>query len=225
MIATIAVAVVPFAALALIGKISNISIHEVFTGLGLSFMRLTIAYGISLITAVAIAITIGQGKIAQVCMPILDLLQNIPSFALIPVFVSLFGYTNEMVIVFAATCILWPILFSMIAALHTTRTDITQAAQLFGAKGIKRITHYLLPASFPALVSGSMIGMGLGWETIIGVEIIGMHNGIGVFLNSSETQSEKTLLTFGLLALLIVVFSLNRLVWMPLLRRAQRYGD
>jgi|ERR1035437_2216955 ABC-type nitrate/sulfonate/bicarbonate transport system permease component len=197
---------------------------DVAGALGISFFRLVLAYFVSLIVALVIAIPLSQSRTGDFLIPIFDLLQNLPSFALIPLFVYFLGYSTSMVIIFAASSILWPILFYVLHALKTARTDYNDAATVFGAKGWKRDIHYLLPLSFSAAVTGSIVGMAIGWESVIGVEIIGLTNGVGVFLNSA-LETSKSAFTFGLCALLLLVFALNRLVWMPLLKKTQTYED
>lgn len=203
---------------------SNISTSQLYMGLGLSLYRLFTAYLLSLAIALIIALSIGQSKIGDFLIPIFDLLQNLPSFALIPLFIAAFGYTNTMVITFAASSILWPILFYVLHALKTSRVDFNDAATIFGAVGWKRGLYYLLPLSFSSAVVGSIVGISIGWEAIIGVEIIGLSNGIGIFLNNSFVNS-RGLFTFGIFSLLLVVFILNRLVWMPLLKKSQSYAE
>lgn len=206
------------------GRISSVSESQLYAGVALSLFRLILAYAISLIVALAIALLVGQHKVGEALIPVFDLLQNLPSFALIPLFIYFFGYTNTMVIIFAATSILWPILFYVLHAVKTARTDFNDAATIFGARGWKRDIYYLLPLSFSAAITGSIVGFSIGWEAVIGVEIIGLSSGIGVFLNHT-LAADRGAFTIGLSVLLLVVFIINRLVWMPLLRRSQLYGE
>lgn len=208
----------------LAGQITEISAQNLLTGIGLSLYRLAFAYAISLVIGVSLAVLLGQGKIGDFFVPIFDILQNLPSFALIPVFVILFGYTNKMAIIFAASSILWPILFYVLNAIKTAKLDFNEAATVFGATGIKRIFHYFIPLSFPAIITGSMVGIAIGWEAIIGIEIIGLSNGIGTFLKNAEIHNQASLV-LGITALLLVVFAINKLIWLPLLKKSQLYGE
>ncbi len=224
MLIAFGVLILPLVFIVLVGSISQISTSALLMDLGLSLYRLVVAYAISLVLAVGLAIMLGRGKLGDFFIPIFDLLQNLPSFALIPVFVLLFGYTNKMAIIFAASSIVWPILFYVLSALRTAKTDFNEAATVFGATGLKRIFYYSIPLSFPAIVTGSIVGISIGWEAIIGIEIIGLSHGIGVFLNSAA-QSDKQILAFGIVALLLLVFSVNKLIWLPLLKKSQLYAE
>lgn len=206
-----------------IGLYSGSSFGMLTNSLGLSLFRLLAAYIISLAIATIIAVSVSNNKIGDSLIPVFDLMQNLPSFALIPLFVLWFGYTNFMTIIFAATSILWPILFYMLHALKTVNKDMEEAAKIFGATGFKKMLFFSLPVAFPAAVTGSIVGFSIGWEAIIGVEIIGLSNGIGPFINNPAIGNKSLIL--GLSALLLVVFLINRLVWMPLLKKSQLYAE
>jgi NitT/TauT family transport system permease protein len=219
------VIILPIVFIFLAGRISELSAHALLTGIGLSLFRLGSAYIISLVLGVSLAVLLGLGKLGDFFMPVFDVLQNLPSFALIPVFVLLFGFTNKMAIIFATSSILWPILFYVVSALRTAKTDFNEAATVFGATGAKRIFHYYIPLSFPAILTGSIIGIAIGWEAVIGIEIIGLSNGIGTFLNAASQSGNRSILLLGIVALLLVVFSINRLVWTPLVKKSRLYGE
>ena len=208
----------------IMAETSELPLTAILTSLALSLYRLVVAYLISLVAAIGLAILVGNSKLGDALIPFFDLLQNLPSFALIPLFAFLFGYTNKMAIIFAASSILWPILFYMIHALMTARRDWSDAATVFGASGLKRVLYYSIPLSIPALVTGSIVGFSIGWEAVIGIEIIGLGNGIGSFLNSA-ISADRMAFSIGLATLLLVVLLLNRLVWMPLLKRSNLYGE
>jgi ABC-type nitrate/sulfonate/bicarbonate transport system permease component len=193
------------------------------TSLALSLFRLVVAYLISLIVATLVAVFVSNSKVGDFLIPVFDLMQNLPSFALIPLFVYWLGYTNWMTIVFAATSILWPILFYMMHALKTVKKDLEDAVKIFGAVGWKKIIYFSLPVAFPSAVTGSIVGFSIGWEAIIGVEIIGLSRGIGPFLNSTAVGNNNLIL--GISALLVVLFLINRLVWMPLLKKSELYAE
>jgi len=205
-------------------KIKIVSVTHLWLGLMVSLLRLILAYLLSLTVALIIAFFIGQNKIGDRFIPLFDLLQNLPSFALIPFFIYFFGYTNFMVIIFAASSMLWPILFYVIHSLKTARSDFNDAATIFGAVGWKRKIYYLFPLCFSAAITGSIVSFSIGWEAVIGIEIIGLSNGIGVFLNNA-ISSNRGAFIFGLFVLLLIVFIINRLVWMPLLKKSQQYAE
>lgn len=184
--------------------------------------RLAFAYGIALVLGVAVALLVGWSPFADVLFPIFDILQNIPSFALIPFFIFFFGYTDWMIILFAVGSIVWPILFAVLAAIKNAHIDLSDAATVYGARGLRRIPFYLAPLSFPAILTGSIVGIAIGWEAVIGAEIIANVAGFGDFIKTASVSGISQVSIAGILVILIIVFVINRLVWAPLLAESSR---
>lgn len=215
----------PIILLALLGGLAKSDFISILNALGLSVYRLALGYSISLVLGITLAIAFGTSKFGDAMIPVFDVMQNIPSFALIPVFALFLGYTNAMAIIFIATSVIWPILFYILHAIRSARIDLNDVATIFGATGLKRILNYLIPLSWPAIITGSIVGISIGWEAVIGIEIIGFHSGIGVFLNNASTAGNNALLTAGIATILILVFVINKLVWMPLLKKTEYYAE
>ena len=219
------VVLLPFIFLFIVGKFADINVGVLWSAILISFYRLVLGYLISLVLGVGIAILIGTSKFGESVTPVLDVMQNVPSFALIPVFALLFGYTDFMAVLFIATSVIWPILFYVLSAIRTARIDWGEAATIFGARGFRRVLHFLLPLSLPAIVTGSIVGLSIGWEAVIGLEIIGFSSGIGIVLNNASVNHNQNELIAGIGLLLLVVLVLNRLIWAPLLSKTRTYAE
>jgi len=188
--------------------------------------RLAFAYVIAVTLGVSLALIVGASPFSDTLFPIFDILQNIPSFALLPFFIYFLGYTDSMIVLFAVTSIIWPILFAVLAAIKSAHTDLSDAATIFGARGLKRIRFYLAPLSLPAILTGSIVGIAIGWEAIIGAEIIAKIVGFGGFIETASATGVNQTTLAGMLAILIIVFIINRVVWAPLLAESsKRYAE
>lgn len=210
-----------------LGYFSSVSWLDITAAVLFTTYRLFIAYGIALVLALAIGLLVGWSPFSDYLSPVFDLLQNIPSFALIPFFIAFFGYTDQMIILFATTAILWPILFAILTAIKSAHADLNAAATIFGARGFRRITAYLAPLVFPAVLSGSIVGVAIGWEVIIGAEIISnVSGGLGEFIWHTSAAGFSEASVAGVLVILLVVFEVNRLMWAPRLRdSAKMYAE
>jgi len=194
--------------------------------IGYTTYRIAIAYAIAFVLGVTIALFVGWSPLGDFFFPIFDVLQNLPSFALIPLFIYFLGYTNLMIILFAVSSIIWPILFAVLTAIKSAHNDLNDAATIFGAKGFKRIPYYLAPLSYPAMLTGSIVGIAIGWEAVIGAEIITNIVGFGEFVKTVDVTGISQSAIAGMLAILVIVFIVNRLVWAPLLAEsARRYAE
>lgn len=196
-----------------------------FGGFFQSLTRVIIAYGISLVIALSLALfAISSKKIEEVTLPILDVLQSFPSFALYPLFVVWFGKASIVTILILIIEMVWPILFTTLTAQKQIRSDLTDAARIFGAKGIKYLIFVLMPLLFPAIVTGSLIAWGEAWEAIIAAEIIVQVPGVGSYLAQTGEHNSQILL-IGIFLLLMLLFILNKYIWVPLLNLSTRYQN
>ena len=206
------------ALLALLGYFANVSWDALGAALLRSTYRLAGGYVIGLLLGGGIAYLVGWSpRLSEGLFPVFDVLQNVPSFAVLPIFVALMGYTNSMIILFTATGVMWPILFAILSAIRNAHVDLNDAATIFGAQGARRVPYYLLPLSFPAIITGSIVGIAIGWESVIGAELIGRVTGIGDYIGSASSLGVTPALFAGVIGILVIVFIVNRLVWAPLL--------
>lgn len=213
-------------ALGAYGYFDTVSWPELASAVLNTAFRLLLAYAVALVLAVTIALLVSWSPFADFLFPVFDILQNIPSFALIPIFIYFFGYTSEMIILFAVSSIIWPVLFAVMTAIKSAHKDLNDAATIFGARGLKRIPYFLAPLSFPAMLTGSIVGIAIGWEAIIGAEIITNVAGFGDFIRSASTSGFTQASVAGTLAILVIVFAINRMVWAPLLAESsKRYAE
>ena len=206
----------PFLFLLLFAHFARISRQELFFDLGASAARLFVAYIIAVVLAWLLAILFYQGRRSLIALPLFDVLQSFPTFAVLPLITYFFRASEAIVVVFLILTVLWPILFSIISSLKLIKHDWEEAVDMAGLRGWNYIKVFLLPVSVPGLITGSIIGLGEGWEALIATEIIvGTQTGLGEFLRAFSTN--PTITALGILGLLLVIFSLNHLVWLPLL--------
>jgi ABC-type nitrate/sulfonate/bicarbonate transport system permease component len=205
------------------GYFAGVSWFTLTSAVLYTLYRLIFAYLIALMLGVGIALLVGWSPFADGLFPVFDILQNVPSFALIPFFIYFLGYTDQMIILFAVSSIIWPILFAVLAAIKSAHTDLNDAATIFGAKGFRRVPFYLAPLSVPAILTGSIVGIAIGWESVIGAEIItNISTGFGAYIKDASATGVNQAAIAGMLVILIIVFIINRLIWAPLLEESSR---
>lgn len=218
-------------ALTILGFLVNIStldFGQILGGFLASLARVSIAYILALVVAIFIALTITSNKtVENIFLPIFDVLQSFPSFALFPVLVIALKNSPEVVIVSVLSlAMLWEMLFSLIGGIKNRRQDLEEAATIFGAHGFKRLFRFTLPDLLPSITTGSIIGWGEGWEFIIGAELLVKTNiGVGSYLGRLGNNQENLTLALGIVVLLMLLFIINKLLWLPLLSKATSYSS
>jgi len=208
----------------------------------LTMGRLSIAYGISLAAAIGMGVLAAEHKkFATVFFPIYDIGQGVPILALFPViFLGLSQLLGNLRIALEFTCIImlvldmiWYMFLNIVSAVKNIPTEINEVGQLLGFKGMKRITHIVIPSILPAIVTGSILSWGTGWNTIIFAEYLPSTGpttppvsvpGIGSLLDKAGYEYGNTVvLLFMLGVIAAIVLLMEGFVWRRLLRRFERY--
>lgn len=216
LIFTFLVVILPFAFLLIFSQLANIATTKLFTNVFISFFRLLIAYFIAAIIAWILAITFYKDRRADIALPAFDVLQSFPTFAILPIITFFFTTSNVMIIFFLVLTIIWPILFSIFSSLKLIKHEWEEAAIIFKLKKWNYIKYFIFPVSVPGLITGSIIGLGEGWEALIATEIIvNSKTGLGNFFQTFSNN--PTITAFGILGFLILIFSVNKLIWLPLM--------
>ena len=67
----------------------------------------------------------------------------------------------------------------------------------------------LLPASVPSIVAGLRISAGLGWQSLIGAELIVASSGIGYLMVKGQSNISTSIVMAGMIAIGIVGFAID----------------
>jgi ABC-type anion transport system duplicated permease subunit len=208
----------------------------------LTMSRLGIAYGISLAAAIGMGVLAAEHKkFAAVFFPLYDIGQGVPILALFPVLsLGLSGLIGNPRIALELTCIImlvldmiWYMFLNIVSAVKNIPTEINEVGQLLGFKGMKRITHIVIPSILPAIVTGSILSWGTGWNTIIFAEYLPSTEpaippvsipGIGSLLDKAGYEYGNTVVLVSMLAVIAaIVLLMEAFVWRRLLKKFEKY--
>ncbi len=203
---------------------TTLDAKQFFFGFLESLSRVVAAYFISLLLAICLSLMVSSSKaLENVSLPILDVLQSFPSFALFPLFALWFGRTALVTILILIISMIWPILFTILSGQKQIKEDLIEAAHAFGAKDFKFLYYVLFPLLLPSIVTGSIVAWGEAWEAIIAAEIIVNIPGVGTYLAQTGDNFNSKILFIGILLLLAMLFILNKYIWLPLLNYSTKY--
>ncbi len=194
---------------------------QLFLDMFASLGRIIVAYLVSVIIGWGLAVLFYRGRRAIIALPVLDVLQSFPAFAVLPLAMYFWGPSEFTLIFFLFLAMVWPILFSVLSSLKLVKEEWREAVDMSGLSGLAYLRVFLLPVTIPGLITGSIIGMGEGWEALIATEIIvGSKLGLGNFFNVFGTNPRITAL--GIFGFLILIFVINKIIWLPLLDWSHR---
>jgi NitT/TauT family transport system permease protein len=186
--------------------------------------RVLILIGIASLIWVPIGVWIGlRPRIADRAEPIVQFLAAFPANLFFPAAVVLIlRFRLDPEIWLSPLMILgtqWYILFNVIAGTTTLPAELRLAAQNFAVRRLLWWRRVILPAIFPAYVTGAVTAAGGSWNASIVAEIVQWGNttltatGIGAYIARTTAEGDGARIALGIGVLCLYVLAFNRLLW------------
>jgi len=205
----------------------EVTIHEFLHVLFLGFVtliRVVVLIALAAIVWVPIGVWIGlRPNLAHRVQPIVQFLAAFPANLFFPVAVFLIVRFQLSVEIWVSPLMIlgtqWYILFNVIGGTMALPTDYQYVAGNFGVTRWLWWRRLILPAIFPAFVTGAVTASGGSWNASIVSEIVRWGNttliatGIGAYIAQQTEAGDFPRLTLGVAVLCIYVLILNRLLW------------
>ena len=203
-----------------------------------SLVRIGVAYGLSLVFALAYGYVAASSRRAEVIMvPLLDILQSIPVLSFLPgvmlAMVAIFPHSQFGVelgsILLIFTGQVWNIAFSFYSSLKTVPRELHEAAVIYRFSRWQRFAQLDLPFSTIGLVWNSMMSVAGGWFFLMACEMFVLGNrdfrlpGLGSFLQTAASSGNTRAILWGVAAMIAVIVLLDQLVWRPIIVWADKF--
>ena len=147
--------------------------------------------------------------IAHRLLPLLNAFPTV-GWALLALF--WFG-VNDLAVVFVVVAILLPFTMANVwAGLLTLDEEVYEMARSFTRRRARRLRLIVLPSLLPDLIASARVSYGVGWKVGIVAEVFGVTTGLGYLMAYARTVFDTALLYASILAVVILVFALDRIV-------------
>ncbi|WP_419919217.1 ABC transporter permease [Candidatus Poriferisocius sp.] len=141
--------------------------------------------------------------------PTLIALYTVPKLALLPIYLTIFGFGETTIIALIATTVFFFVWLSAMAAVMAVPETYREAASSFGAGRWLLFRHVMLPAALPSIFVGLRLSAGVAVLMIVGVEFVIGGEGLGYVINQGRLLGliEQTYVGIVIVAVIGVVFS------------------
>lgn len=205
---------------------------QIGLGVGATLLRVIAALVLALAWTIPLGVAIGLNpRLASIAQPVVQIAASVPATALFPVFLllvlSLPGGLNLAAVALMLMGTQWYLLFNIIAGASAIPQDLKYTTRLLGLRGWKHWRTLILPALFPAIVTGGITASGGAWNASIVAEYVEfggqtLHTiGIGSLIAQATAYGDYPLLLASTLTMVLVVVAINRIVWRRLYQLAE----
>jgi NitT/TauT family transport system permease protein len=170
-------------------------------------------------------------RLAQRLQPVALFLAAFPANLLFPLAVSLIVLHNLNPEIWLSPLMIlgtqWYILFNVIAGAAAIPADLREVAANLGLRRAALWRRLILPAIFPAFVTGGITASGGAWNASVVSEIASWGattvsaTGIGAYIAQQTASGDYPRVALGIAVMSLYVIAFNRLVW----RRLYLYAE
>lgn len=146
--------------------------------------RVLIGFFAAFAVSVFIGVSMGLNKTLEDFLKVEVLVGlTIPGLIWVIVSAMWFGLT-EFAMIFSITIIIAPLLaLNMWEGTKDIDTGLMEMGSVFDASIVENLRHVILPQLIPYLLSGTRLGLSLGWKVAVIAELVMADKGVGFKLN------------------------------------------
>jgi ABC-type nitrate/sulfonate/bicarbonate transport system permease component len=203
---------------------------DFWTAVGNTLQGWALGLGIAAVLAIPLGIVIGSSPTAYRAVRfVVEFLRPIPSVALVPLAVLIYGVGLESKVFLAAFASFWPLFVQTLYGVRDVDPVATDTARSFGLGRVERLWRIKLPSAVPYIATGLRISSAVALILAVTAEIVIGSAGLGRSINVARSSGAIELMyaliiTTGLLGYLLNTITTQAerrvLHWHPSQRRA-----
>lgn len=186
---------------------------ELQAHLQLSLGRLAAGFGAGAIAGVACGIALALSRnVRDFCAPLFELLRHLPTVALVPVFILMFGVGETLKILIVAK----GVFFTVAVAVRDGVRDIPGAwyevGALYKLRPLRLLRRLVLPAATPGMLTGLRTGLARSWMLLVLTEQLAAEQGIGQLMEFGRQMFRMDHVMLCIVLTAVIGFALDRLL-------------
>jgi ABC-type nitrate/sulfonate/bicarbonate transport system permease component len=182
-----------------------------------SLQRFGMGFGLAVVVGIPLGLLMAWFRwIDRIVTPAFEAVRFVAPIAWVP-FAALWfgtGIGGPVLIIFMGA--FPPVLINTYRGAQQVDRKYIEAARMLGASSWRAMTQVLLPAAVPSIVAGLRISAGLGWQSLVGAELIVASSGVGYLMVKGQASVSTATVMCGMAAIGVVGLLID-----VLLRRLQ----
>lgn len=199
---------------------------SLLAGVWISLLRLIGAYLTAVVLGVIGGVFISRFEWMESTVGSLILgLQTLPTICWLPLAAVWFGASETAIFALVVMGGVLSVILATEAGIRHVPTVLVRAARSMGASGFELYRRVIIPAAFPAIISGLKQGWAFSWRTLMAAELLFGDKGLGYLLQSGRKNEDTSLFLGIILVLLVIGITVEMAVFRPMERQVRsRWG-
>lgn len=176
-----------------------------------SLMRLVSGFGFGSVAGIAFGLLVGLSpRLDAYTAPTFQVLRQIPSVALIPLFILVFGIGETFKVVIVAKASFFIVGLAVHDAVRSLPARYLEVAAVLRFSRLQVIRKVVLPAIVPDTLTGVRIALGRSWMVLVGAELLAAENGLGQMMEMGRQMFRLDVVMVGVVLTGLVGLALDR---------------
>lgn len=180
-----------------------------------AFTLLSAGLGLAIgsVAGILVGVTLGLSqRAARAGFVTIELLRPVPSVALIPLAMLVFGFGLQMETAVVAFATFWPMLVMTQAAVRQVHPRLLEVALVLEMAPVRRFTSIVLPAIVARLFVALRLGVAVALVVAVTVEISANPHGMGYAMSVAQQSLDPATMWAWLFWIAVVGFAVNELM-------------
>ncbi|MDW5441338.1 ABC transporter permease [Polaromonas sp. SM01] len=174
--------------------------------LGTAGLGLLLGAGLGMLLGVILGLS---PRAARMSFLSVEVLRPVPSVALIPLAMLVFGFGLRMELCVVAFATFWPMLILSQAAARQVEPTLLEVANALGLGPVERVCKIVIPAMVPRLFVALRLGVAIALVVAVTVEIAANPHGMGYAMMIAQQSMDPALMLAWLFWIGLTGFAIN----------------
>ena len=193
--------------------INLVSSGKLQDGLVISFGRVIVGFLIGSLLGALIGFLMGLVSTINRALSIfVNVLRPIPTIALIPIFIIIFGIGEKSNIAVIIIGTFWSVLLNTIGGIKSVDEKLLELAYVYRINSMRTVFRIILPSAITSMLTGLRLGLGAAWMSVVAAEMIGASSGIGYMIMFSRELAQTANMYVEVLIIGLVGLAIDRIL-------------
>lgn len=179
--------------------------------LKISLYRLLIGFGIGGVAGVVLGVLLATSRQAQIYLgPTFQVLRQVPTLALTPMFILLFGIGETLKIVIILKSTIYPVAIATLEGVRNIPVQYVEVGRAYRLRPWTQFRRIIFPATVPPILTGVRIALGRSWMVLVAVELLAADTGLGQMMEVGRQMLRLDIVMVGVIVTGVIGFLFDR---------------
>ncbi|WP_395671468.1 ABC transporter permease [Phenylobacterium sp.] len=176
-----------------------------------SLSRLATGYGLGAAIGIALGVLMGLSRQAEAyILPSFQVMRQLPTIALIPAFIMIFGVGETVKIILVAKATALPVALATFQGVRGIPKVYFDVGRLYRVGPVPLFLKVVIPATVPPVITGLRIALARSWMVLVGAELLVADSGLGQLMEWGRQTFRIDIVLMGVVLTGLIGFTLDK---------------